>query len=281
MLAAQEAKALEDLGSTFYFLDFPKDALANEEIVPDTPPKHIVPFHLRLQALRLQSIGFSDPRRGVSSLYDLGTECREWLAVASLTPNQRQIWSARLEEIGLRVVNALIEMDDFDCAKRTLDSLRPAESQDSSVWQMRKFLLCLKMGLVREASSAVDLIHAEASEKAIFDALLAISEDDFETAVSLLSNPELSVDSNLLALARQNLAVAYLYKGDIINAREILETLIDANQSFRSLTVNLATVYDLTTDRSRDLKLAIAERISEQQQRSKYARNFSNADFKL
>jgi trafficking protein particle complex subunit 12 len=96
MLAAQEAKALEDLGSTFYFLDFPKDALANEEIVPDTPPQHIVPFHLRLQALRLQSIGFSDPRRGVSSLYDLGTECREWLAVASLTPNQRLLAWRRL-----------------------------------------------------------------------------------------------------------------------------------------------------------------------------------------
>jgi trafficking protein particle complex subunit 12 len=281
MLAAQEAKALEDLGSTFYYLDSAKDTTAKQDIVPGSPPQHIVPFHFRLQALRLQSIGFSDPRRGVSSLYDLGTECREWLAVASLTSDQRQIWSARLEEIGLRVVNALIEMDDFDCAKRTLESLQPAEDENSGVWQMRKFLLCLKMGLVLEASGVAESMHAQPTEKAIFDALLAMSEDDFESAVSLLSNPDIPANSELLPLARQNLAVAYLYKGDIANARGVLETLVDDGQSFRSLTVNLATVYDLTTDRSRDLKLAMADRISKKQRHTKYARHFSNADFKL
>ncbi len=121
LLAAQESKALEDLISTFYYYDPPEvpKASSGEEIAP---LEHIMPFSLRLQALRLQSIGFSDPRRGVSALYDLGIECRERVAYPGSSDTDRETWRARLDEIGIRVVNALVEMGDLDCARRTLES---------------------------------------------------------------------------------------------------------------------------------------------------------------
>ena len=95
-LAAQEAKALEDLGSNFYYADPPTEADAEhpDEAKSAYLPKHIAPWYLRLQALRLQSIGFSDPRRGVSALYDLATECREYLATPTLTEQERQLWGS-------------------------------------------------------------------------------------------------------------------------------------------------------------------------------------------
>ncbi|KPI44564.1 uncharacterized protein AB675_8502 [Cyphellophora attinorum] len=284
-LAAQESKALEDLGSTFYYSDLPPEAAGDGENAETSGarslPKHIVPWHLRIQALRLQSIGFSDPRRGVSALYDLATECRDFLASPSLSEAERQLWGTRLEELGIRVVNALIDMGDLDCARRTLNSMKPAENGSVAAWTMRNAILCVRMGLLGEAKKAVDSAHCGDAEKAILQSLLAVAEGQFDTAIELLQSP-LNTSSNLAALAKQNLAVALLYRSDIRKAREVLEGLVDEGYSFQTLTINLATIYDLTTDRSRELKLTLADRIAQQQHEGQgHGRIFTNIDFKL
>lgn len=277
-LAAQEAKALEDLGSSFYYLEEPQRDSDGQDGGPPALPRHIVPWHLRLQALRLQSIGFADPRRGVSALYDLATECREFLVSQSLSEAERKLWSARLEEIGVRVVNALIEMGDVDCARRTLNTMKPAQDQPAALWRLRKATLCLKMGLLGEVRRLVTTSQDNAAEKKILESLLAVAEGHFDQAIEMLESTEDLGD--LSALAKQNLAVALLYHGDIQKARTVLEGLINQGYSFQSLTVNLATIYDLTTDRSRNLKLALVDEIAKHQNPDQL-RAFTNADFKL
>lgn len=271
-LAAQESKALEDLISTFYYFDPPETPKTSEEDA--APPEHIMPFSLRLQALRLQSIGFSDPRRGVSALYDLGVECREHIAHSRTSDEDRKIWRARLEEIGIRVVNALIEMGDLDCARRTLESNIAAETVVSPEIAQRIALLYLKIGDIKKAQ-AVENVAKE------LEPLFAVAEGRYIDAAQLWeAQLEFNAEDNN-ALLKQNLAVAYLYAGMISKSRDILRDLVDNGESFESLTVNLATLYELSSDRSKELKLAAAAKIAAYQKDRGAMKPLTNAAFKL
>jgi hypothetical protein len=283
-MAAQEAKALEDLSSGFYYDDPHPDKESEDEGSEGRThkvPEHIMPFGLRLQALRLQSVGFSDPRRGVSSLYDVGMECREHLSSPITSLEQRKLWTERLREVSLRVVNALVEMGDLDAAARTLESLKPAEDGDVALWISRMILLRIKMGDIYHAEKLIQSTALKPAEKMIVQSLLAIAEGRLDEATRVLSENEASIDPAVAAVAKQNLAVANLYRGQILNARQHLEELVDAGHSFQTLTVNLATIYDLTSDRSRDLKTSMVSRIASHQQEKAQIRSYSNADFKL
>ncbi len=134
--AAQESKALEDLTSSFY-----RDPVTN---------KHIVPWELRVLAVRLQAIGWGDWRRGIEGYYDLARECRAELRDLSaprdggegrgedtksrqaiegdLRPEEKQkqkeLWKQRLQELGSRVADGLVEMGDLQGAARHLESLK-------------------------------------------------------------------------------------------------------------------------------------------------------------
>jgi tetratricopeptide (TPR) repeat protein len=273
LLAAQESKALEDLISTFYYYDAPEVPKASEEDA--APPEHIMPFSLRLQALRLQSIGFSDPRRGVSALYDLGVECREHIGHSTTSDENRTVWRARLEEIGIRVVNALIEMGDIDCARRTLEANIAVEATVSTENAQRIALLYVKIG---------DIKKAQAVQHAAGDLLplLAIAKGRYEEAAKYWeAQLDAGTTEDKASLIRQNLAVAYLYAGMIVKARDILHGLVDEGESFESLTVNLATLYELSSDRSKELKLAAATKIAANQRDRSVMTPLTNVALKL
>ncbi|KIX99296.1 uncharacterized protein Z520_04872 [Fonsecaea multimorphosa CBS 102226] len=283
LLAAQEAKALEDLSSGFYY-DEPNsergsadDDLAGGQKVPT----HIMPFSLRLQALRLQSIGFSDPRRGVSTLYDVALECREHLSATRTSSEQRELWTERLGEVSVRVVNALIEMGDVDCAARTLAGMRPATDDHLALWTSRMSLLRIKMGDIAGAKRLIESGNLDSQDKLVLGSLLHIAEGRYDDAMKGLSENGASADSDLAALVKQNLAVAYLYRGEIQKSRQILEKLVNDGHSFQTLTINLATIYDLTSDRSRELKASMVSHIAGRQRDPAHVRTFVNADFKL
>lgn len=281
LLAAQEAKALEDLTSTFYYLQAAPENDTSDETDQVFPlPKHVMPFSLRIQAVRLQSIGFSDPRRGVSALYDLGLECRENILSPFTEDKNLQIWTDRLGDIGIRVVNSLIEMGDLSCAMRTLKTMKSSPS--NGPWTVRMVLLLLKMGNVAGAKSLIQGSSIPNKDKSLISCLLLIADGLYEEASAQIADDLSSgADVAISALLKQNLAVALLYDGELQKARQMLEELVAENNSFGSLTVNLATLYDLTSDRSRDLKLAMADEIGQQQSSGHQPRAFTNTDFKL
>jgi trafficking protein particle complex subunit 12 len=275
LLAAQESKALEDLNSEFYYF-YPLPARSKTVQPADPLPEHILPFSLRLQASRLQSIGFSDPRRGVSALYDLGLECREHLASPLNNSGDQKLWAKRLTEVGIRVVNALVEMEDLDCAKRTLRTLPPSEDENS---RNRMLLLFLRIGNVSAAKAMLE----ESTESAgMVTALIAMADGRFEDAIeeweTLLAR---DISSELAPVAQQNLALAFLYAGRLNNARQLLESAISQGEGFASLTFNLATIYELCSEKSRDLKMSLAEKMASRTGSEHKGWEKVNADFKL
>lgn len=284
LLAAQEAKALEDLSSAFYY-DEPNPEKVEKEVdeaeVPHKASTHIMPFSLRLQALRLQGIGFSDPRRGVSTLYDIALECREHLSATNATAKQRELWTERLHEVSIRVVNALIEMGDLDCAARTLETMRPGKDAGLALWISRMALLRIKMGDLLKAQKLIESSSLGSQEKLALSSLLAIAEGRYDDASKTLSASEAGADPVMRALIKQNLAVAYLYQGEVRKSRRLLEELVSDGHSFQTLTINLATIYDLSSDRARDLKMSMISQIASQEQGSSQSRVYLNSDFKL
>ncbi|OAF62628.2 hypothetical protein VC83_01124 [Pseudogymnoascus destructans] len=119
-LAAQEVKAVEDLNSALYL-----DPLTSA---------HLVPWELRVLAVRLQGIGFNDPRRGVVGYFELARDARRALAAlrkaiaedpesGDATLVERQMWEERLVDLGVRVAGALVEMEDLEGAAMHLRTL--------------------------------------------------------------------------------------------------------------------------------------------------------------
>lgn len=280
LLAAQEAKALEDLSSEFYYhLSSVSEAEIETHNGQRPLAKHIMPFSLRVQAIRLQNIGFSDPRRGVTALYDLGLEAREHLASPYTTDTERNEWSERLESLSVHVVNALIELGDLDCAQRTLMQSKPNDAEAQARWVGRMVLILVRLGQLKKAQAYIDDLLKDSPNRALLSSISAISDGRVDEGAKMLEDLESeNPDAELADIAKQNLAVAYLYLGRIQDAKILLDRLIEAGYSFQSLTVNLATIFDLVSDKSRDQKIALVNKLASTQTKKK---SFTNADFKL
>lgn len=131
-----------------------------------------MPWELRVLAVRLQSVGFSDGRKGVMGYYDLAREARAELARRRMRMQLRarsdtgeaatkeqekeeetesgeadeneerrrrrreiQMWTDRLSDLGIRVASALVEMGDLDGAAHHLELLALASASASASQQ--------------------------------------------------------------------------------------------------------------------------------------------------
>ncbi|KAJ5382668.1 hypothetical protein N7517_000579 [Penicillium concentricum] len=286
VLAAQESKALEDLSSTFYYIDLKpnsatvdddKDSEHEQEQAQD--PRHIVPWPLRVLAVRLQSIGFGDSRRSIGGLYEIGQEARREIMRPEATEAERELWKERLADLGVRSVNALVEMGDFDAARRSLDSLR-VPGPESNITKLRKALLLLRIGDL-DAASQIFGDANETKEAALLKPLISMSDGRFADAVAewrILGEDRTRTDGALVA---QNLAVCLLYIGQLDESRQLLEAQVSSNHSFGSLIFNLSTVYELCTDSATQMKGQLADMLSKQPAIGQTNLDRPNSDLKL
>ncbi|ODM19202.1 hypothetical protein SI65_05819 [Aspergillus cristatus] len=281
ILAAQESKALEDLTSAFYYVDLNHDT-ASDNTPDQNHPKHlrhIVPWPLRVLAVRLQSIGFGDSRRGIGGLYELGLEAWREIMRPELSRDEKIIWKERLADLGIRSVNALVEMGDYDSAKRSLHNLRTSgKANDEN--KLRKALLFLVIGDLDGAGEVFG--ESDENEKALFKPLLSMAEGNYKDAVvewqALLESQPKRPDE---AMIKQNLAVCLLYTGQLNESRTLFESLVSADHSFSSLIFNMSTVYELCSDKSGQMKAGLVETVARQPISGHANLDRSNADFKL
>lgn len=192
-IAAQEARALEDINSAAFV-----DEVAGE---------HLVPWELRVLVVRLQAMGFGDPRRAVMSYYDLAREARARIAAAAATHDHSasELWKERLVELGMKVAGALVEMDDLAGAAGHLAGLR--ERGDGKL-AMAKALLWLHLGDTDAARQCVK--EGEAGDK-IIGALCEMANGNYESALSRWK--ELREEMAGDEMVSVNLAVCLLYIG--------------------------------------------------------------------
>ena len=258
-LAAQEVKALEDLNSAFYL-----DELTGQ---------HLVPWELRVLNVRLQAIGFGDPRRAVMSYYDLARDARAHLVTATAQHDNsaRELWKERLAEIGIKIAGALIEMDDLSGAAHHLATLK--DRQDGKLG-MAKALLWLHLGDVEAARRSV---KADENGIQVVAALCDMAEGSYGSALARWQELKETSSDEMVGV---NMAVCLLYVGRLHEGKALLETLVDAGYSSHTLLFNLTTMYELCTDRSKALKLGLAEKVASMDESPRGWEKL-NADFKL
>lgn len=250
-LAAEESKALQDINSPFY----------RDEVTGN----NVLPWELRVLAVRLQGVGYGDGRRGVGGYYDLAREARAEVKKAA-DPKEKQTWKERLKELGLCVANALIGMDDAGAAVRHLESLRPRNQKDE-VLEGRLALLHINLRNVGAARQCL-------SDTSVSDLrpLLSMADGRYADAAE-----EWIPSSDL---ATQNLAVCLFYTGKVDKAMELLDRLVGKGRSFHALTFNLATLYELCSENGSQRKEDLVERVSKSTE-ERGAGERSVVDFKL
>ncbi|KAL8841221.1 MAG: hypothetical protein Q9170_001010 [Blastenia crenularia] len=288
-LAAQESLILGDLNSSFYFND-PKHSEEDDSI-----EDCILPWHLRILATYLQALAAGDLRSCVQGYYDLAAYAR-MMYKRAITTESKTLWKERLGDLGPRTGNTLIEMGDLAGAKRFFESLVTSnkreneplisldiaetdmEAREADVLKGWVAMLCLRMGDLEGARKWIDASAAGGSDLAeqgnqpgILNALYSMAEGKYEDAViqwrDILKGPN-------DVLATHNLA-----------ASRVLENMIDRGHTFHALTFNLATVYELRTERARERKTEMAGRVAEalggREDQESLSKEKSNRDFKL
>ncbi|RCI09996.1 hypothetical protein L249_8675 [Ophiocordyceps polyrhachis-furcata BCC 54312] len=263
-LAAQEAKALEDLNSVRVYVDVKTG-------------QHLAPWPLRLLNVRLQSLGFGDPRRAVMSYYDLAREARLQISKSKGHDEEEetQLWTDRLHDLAMMVAGALVEMDDLAGAAHHLESL-PEATTGSRRLSLCRALLALQVGDVDRARKWAG--SQEDADKVVH-ALCDVADADYGAALAKLEEGEGDDDETVAV----NKAVCLLYLGRMDEGRRVLEKRLatrGASSPSPSLLFNLSTMYELCTDRHRRLKTTLAERVAGMEESpAGWERN--NADFKL
>ncbi|TDZ67637.1 Trafficking protein particle complex subunit 12 [Colletotrichum trifolii] len=265
-VAAQEVRALEDLNAGVY--------------VDETTGEHLVPWELRVLNVRLQALGFGDPRRSVMSYHDLAREAREQIKQAMLRHDNsaRELWKSRLHELGVSVAGALVEMDDLAGAAHHLASLR--DTGDGKM-ALSRALMWLHLGDTEAARRCVQTSGESGKQHAelVVAALCQMADGEYDAALQVwqqLKDEEKVMDE----MVGVNMAVCLLYTGKLTEARSRFEDMVGEGYSSHTLLFNLCTTYELCTERNRNLKLRLVDRVAEQDETSKgWEKN--NADFKL
>ncbi|KAK8214413.1 hypothetical protein IWZ01DRAFT_239403 [Phyllosticta capitalensis] len=289
-LAAAEAKPLGDLSSAFY-----RHPLTGA---------HMVPWELRVLAVRLMGLGYGDWRRGVMGYYELAREAR-LEAIRAQETGTRQVWKNRLLELGIRVANALIEMGECEGAARHLATLNSADNGEEATEigqapsgpehariKTMEALTWLRVGDVNAAKRSVAASPfpspptpstADAAPPVDpLNALIAMSEGDYNSALTVWD--ALAAQNPTDSMIAQNRAVCLLYVGRITDARDALEHVIDEAQdsssAFHALTFNLSVIYELCTEKAHDRKLDLVEKVAAMEP-SAMGWERQAADFKL
>lgn len=204
--------------------------------------------------------------------YELAGECRENVLKASTESNdeEKELWRARLRECGIRVANILIEMGDLETAGQHLATLSSLPSivetpQAQDILHLEA-LVWLRVGDLESACRCLEAASPSSIEEnddlasGTLQALFSLASGDLSSGINRLEALHASHPSN--AMITQNLAVCLLYTGHLAQARDLLEGLTDASVPFHSLLFNLSTIYELCTERSREKKTALAEKIA-------------------
>jgi hypothetical protein len=275
-LAAAESKVLGDLTSSFY-----KDPSSNA---------HIVPWHLRVLAVRLQALGFGEWRRGIMAYYILAEEARLEAKNAAHDENRAEtrLWKARLHELGVLVANSLVEMGDLETAARHLKSLKL--DRDLGVDALQKLALMesltfLKIGDMDAAARCIN--GTPRSDENLTSSTSEVKrkteESDFLYLCGVLEALAITSRGDLLlsslrweslnelypddALIQHNLAVCALYTCNLGKSQALLQKLLDSDSTpaFQSLLFNMATIYELSTENAQSKKFELVNRVAKKQ----------------
>lgn len=264
-LAAQESKVLGDLNSAFY-----RHPLTDA---------HLVPWDLRLLVVRLAALGYGEWRKGIMGYYELARECRENIVRAD-SDDDKALWRNRLRDCGIRVANVLVEMGDLEGAGRHLGTISdPPGSRDVLLMETLVWLRVGDIDAARRCLSSASAVGSDDVAHGTLEALIQLADSDYKSAASSFHDLHEKYPAD--AMVTQNLAVSLLYTGRISEAKQLLTELVDESPPFHSLVFNLSTIFELCTERNKDKKVALAEKLATRKVDGSVGWEIGSADFKL
>lgn len=146
--------------------------------------------------------------------YELAREAR--IEVAKCTREARESWRGRLEDLGVRVGNALVEMGDLEGAARHLESLQLGRSSTAGDEMLREriALLYLRVGDVATAKRFIGEGES-GSTMDLLQPLLSMAEGRYEDAVQGWKALREAPSTLSPEMVTHNLAVCLLYTGKL------------------------------------------------------------------
>lgn len=183
--------------------------LAAQEVRSLPPDLDDAPWPLRVLVVRLRALGYGDQRRAVMSYYDLAREARAALAAAAERGDHSatELWRERLDELGVRVAGALVEMDDLAGAAELLGSLKDRGEGRLAV---ARALLWLHLGDADAARECVRGLPGRVER--VVDALCAMADGEYGAALDMWKGMrgEEAPEDEMVGV---NMAVCLLYVG--------------------------------------------------------------------
>jgi trafficking protein particle complex subunit 12 len=213
-----------------------------------------------------------------------------------------QLWRTRLREIGVCVANTLVEMGDLEAAASHLASLRNRANSSSDPDEDERLaameaLVWLRVGDIAAAERCIKSVQKElpsadspgstessdtssssnlTGSLAPLQPLIALANNTLPAAISSLAT--LTSANPTDPLYSVNYAVARFCSGQLGSALETITAMASGEKisdleadgtnaseptpPFRALLFNAATLLDLCCEKSRDRKLALAEKIA-------------------
>ena len=243
-LASDEARALGD-------------AVDGEVYRSPVDGESIVPWGLRVLAVRLQARAEGDLGRAVIAMHVLAREARRRARqIDEDTTDERRLWGERLADLHVRIVSLLVELGDLEGAERLLQSGKVSVSKENTqqhdLLSSRLFLLYLHIGNIAKAKETMAEAETDRSGMTIaLKPLLGVSEGEHELG-------EEQTDDEA---ALQNLAIHKLYSGDLTGAKNMLADAVERGLRFPTLLFNLSTIFELRTDRAKELKMGLGKHL--------------------
>jgi hypothetical protein len=131
--------------------------------------RSVLPWDFRVLTARLYVVTTADWRRCIGLYYELATEARTAAAAASKDVKQREFWLLRLQGLGIRVANALIELGDPETASRHLESMLTPSFMSETLPESKNMfaLVCMRAGMTEAARKFVGEDHGDAVVEAL------------------------------------------------------------------------------------------------------------------
>ncbi|KAF2226350.1 hypothetical protein BDZ85DRAFT_305351, partial [Elsinoe ampelina] len=219
----------------------------------------VVPWGLRVLVQRLAGVGAQDGgRRAVMGWFLLAGECRARFAGAG-TEEEREVRRARLGDLGVRVAGELIGMGEVEAAVRHLEELEVGDGEAGDEMRARLGLLYVRIGDVRRAEGLLGSMQGGKGRE-VLGGLIRFAEGDYEGAAALFK--ELHAKDDKDVLVANNYAIALLYTGHMEEAAEVLERLVDETIPTSATLFNLATMYELVTEKAVERKAKLVDRVA-------------------
>ncbi|KAG5675321.1 hypothetical protein PVAND_005232 [Polypedilum vanderplanki] len=183
---------------------------------------------------------------------------------------EMNFWKDRVIKVLCCIINCAAHLKNFDLALQTYEKiLELPDLSDDLKFELYSFWgrTYLQSGDILNAEKTFSLQEANTPERKLTvlvnKGLLAVAQNDYNEAFKTFQNAREIDKNNIMVL--NNLAVCYLYNGNLHEAIKVFEQAIHddpKNNLHETLILNCATLYELESNDSKKKKIDLLKIVS-------------------